>query len=423
MLAPLAFVFFVMNLAETVLSGILARFDTATDELAGFGVGNYLIIMFLSPCMQLDQMAMAFGRNRRSFRRVVAVAFGFGFVTMAISICIGAIPILRQFVIVRLQGVPDEAIASRVAFILVALSPIPVLESLNRVMRGMLIRARKAAWFTSAYTIARTASIATALALIHADFIQRHPLWLPVIAYYVDGLVRLSLYLVALARVVLPRLPREGPIPRLGRILEFQYPLLLTSAMMAASRPIINAFVGRFEDGKLGLAALAIAFPLTQLFYGYVNDIRVLPQAFRGKPDNLKASQRLAVYLPVVVFAMMILLLGTPFSGVILRRVMGVKEVLIPYCRPALVVFCFFPFAVAARSYLQGVSVARRRTRAMTWSGPLRVACIVITLFVLSALGVGGATLGASALLAGFVMEAAAIGISLRRLNGQSATE
>lgn len=413
---PLAAVPVMMNLSRTFFSAVLNRFESATDELAAFGVGFYLVMMLWSPSMHFDQMTLMFGKTRRSFRRVLAAATLFGCAVSALGLAIGLVPPLRWFVIEFLQRSPDAAVSDRVAFVVMALAPVPLIQALERVIRGALIQARRTRLVFIVFATGRVLSIAGAIALFPADFIQERPLLLPVIAYFIDSATRLVAYAFIAWRVVWPQLPENGDEPpALSTLFRFQYPLMLTALMMALSRPIINAFIAGLDDGKIGLAALTVVYPLSNLTYGWLNDARVLAPAFRDRPDSIRAIRRFSLTSSSIVFVVTALLFATPTVDVILSRVMGAADDLLPYCRSALLVFCLFPFVVAARGYIQGVAVAQGRTMSMLWSGPLRVVSIVVALYSLAFAGVGGATLGAIALLVGFITEATVVVISLAR--------
>ncbi|MCX7015237.1 MAG: hypothetical protein NTW86_22230, partial [Candidatus Sumerlaeota bacterium] len=404
MIVPLALVTLLMGASQNVVNALLARVQTATDELAGFGIGYWLVMLLWSPCMHLDQMVLALGRHRRSFRGVFRFGVGLGLALFVVALAVAGIPGLRRLVFITLQRSPDEATASRAAFIVFALALVPLIEAIASMARGALIRARKTHYVFAIVMCAQVLSILGALSLARVDIIQRRPLLLPVIAFYIFGLTRALLFLAVTIRVVWPRLPEdEAPPLAFGPLLRFQYPLFITNIMMAISRPVINAFIGSLADAKTGLAALAIAFPLSNLTYGWLNEIRVLHPAFHGETGSRSAIRRFAAYSSTAVFVLTLVLYGTPVSEFLLRRIMGVEESLVAPCRQALLVFCFFPFVVAARGYMQGVSVAQRQTRTMAWSGPIRVASILFTLVALAQLGVAGATLGAVALFVGFV--------------------
>jgi hypothetical protein len=78
-------------------------------------------------------------------------------------------------------------------------------------------------------------------------------------------------------------------------------------------------------------------------------------------------------------------------------------------CQTPLILFTFFPLAVALRSYLHGVALYERRTPSLAPSAPARIGAILTVLVFLPEAWMSGATRGVAALLGGFVIEAAVL--------------
>ena len=77
-------------------------------------------------------------------------------------------------------------------------------------------------------------------------------------------------------------------------------------------------------------------------------------------------------------------------------------------------IFVAFSPVVALRSWLYGLALWRRRTRVVAPSGPLRLLAILLALLLLPLAGLHGATLGVTALLAGFSAETATVWWGMR---------
>jgi hypothetical protein len=198
-------------------------------------------------------------------------------------------------------------------------------------------------------------------------------------------------------------------------IIRFFWPLALIMAIQGLSRPLINLFVSRGPDGEQALAVLTIVYALAHLPYGWLNDMRSLPSAFRDKPGSLPAIRRFALGCGLLSFGSMVLLFWTPFRETILVNWIGVDASLVAHCRWPLFLFSFFPLAVMIRAYLHGVGLLEHRTRALAPSGPARIGAILTTLTTFAALHaaqvvtIHGATKAIAALLSGFVAETLAV--------------
>lgn len=409
-LLPLAGVMLLINLTQIVMRALLARFEDATTELAALGVGMYLMLMIWAACLHMDQMVLAHASNRRALTRVMIFGAVLGGSLGLLALAVGAVPSLSRFVILTLQRAPDEAVYERVAWFLVVMSPMPFLESVSRVMRGALIRSRRTAWVTAVYASSRAMMILVALAIVGTDFVRERPLWLLVIPTYADGLTRLTLYGFVASRVVWPRLPESPePAPSVSRLFSFQYPLMVTGVTMAMTRPIAHAIIGPMDDGKVAIAALAVAMPLTHMICGVTADIRVLVPSFHTSPGGLERVRRFSTWLTAGLFGVGVLLFATPVTPFILREIIGVPPDLLEPSRSALYVCCLYPVALALRNYAQGSSAARHQTRAMTLSGPARLSALVLSLPLLTAFGLSAVYTATLAMLAAFIVEGAVI--------------
>ena len=139
--------------------------------------------------------------------------------------------------------------------------------------------------------------------------------------------------------------------------------------------------------------------------YGWLNEIRNLPSAFKEVGDSLYSIRRFAAGCGLVSFGLMVGLFWTPVRDIILGTFIGVEAELASQAAVPLIIFSCFPFAVATRAYLHGVCLLERRTKAMAPSAPSRIGAILMMLTLLPLLGVHGATLGVAALFSGFVGE------------------
>jgi len=180
-------------------------------------------------------------------------------------------------------------------------------------------------------------------------------------------------------------------------------------AVQGLSRPLINLFVSRRPDGAESLAVLTVVYALGHLPYGWLNDMRSLPTAFKEEHHILPRVRRFGLAAGLVVFVTMLVLYWTPIRETILRVWIGVDEVLAIRARLPLMLFTFFPLVVMVRAYLHGVGLLEHRTRALAPSGPVRVGAILIALLILRNTQAYGATIGVAALLSGFVLETAAV--------------
>ena len=402
-LLPLVITLVLFDLTAPFLNGGMARVPRATETLAAYGLAwgwTGFLTSFLS---QMRQVGLALGDSHRARRKIQGFVLVCG-VLLAGVLALLALSPAGVWVADELHGVPEE-LGLVVRQALFWLIPIPALEGLNRLYSGLLLRARRTEVLSGATAASIGASIIAVFVLLKAPFIQEHPIRLPILVTYVRVLVDLGIVRWGYGRYVSPTLPeRTGEELSIGYVLRFFWPLALVMGIQGLSRPAINLFVSRGPDGAEALAVLAVVYGLAHVPYGWVNELRSLPVAFRGEVDNLRQIRLFSGGCGLFSFGVMVALFWTPLRGYILETLIGLEAGLAGLCRTPLILFSFFPLTVMVRAYLHGVALLQHRTRALAPSGPSRIGIICVVLMVLPT-ALPGATRGVAALLSGFALE------------------
>jgi len=411
-LFPLVLTVVVGEMGVQVLNAGMVRMPRATETLASYGLAWGIINFLSSSLLQSRQLGLVLVDSRTAFRRVRVVVMVYALILTSVLAALALTP-LGVWVVEVLHGF-DKSL-SRVALqALLWLVPVPLLNGLSRFYSGTLIRMRRTD-IASAATVARIgASIVTTFALLPMPFVQARPITLPLLVTYAGLLAETAVAVWGFERYVRPALDEHGRALGYGYIVRFFWPLALVMSVQGFSRPLINLFVSRGPGGAEALAVLTVVYALGHLPYGWLNDIRSLPTAFKEQEHGLRYIRRFALVCGFGVFATMVALFWTPLRDLILGTWIGVSEALIPYCRVPLALFAFFPLTVMVRAYLHGVGLVEHRTKALVPSGPARIGAILIALLAFSFTNVHGATRGVAALLSGFTAEAIVVWLGLR---------
>ncbi len=253
-------------------------------------------------------------------------------------------------------------------------------------------------------------SMITVFALLSLRFVQAKPIALPLLVTYFGGIAELAVIFWGY-RMYGGKFLSDGGKKRLSfsYIIRFFWPLALIMGFQGISRPVINLFISRGSDGAEALAILTVVYSLGRLPYGWLNEIRSLPPAFRDKAGTLTSIRRFAVGCGAFSFSMMILFFWTPLRTYILETLIGLEPNLAARCAIPLLIFTCFPPAVITRAYCHGIGLLEHRTRAMAPSGFSRISAILLMLIILSQFEISGATRGIAALFSGFAAEAIAV--------------
>ena len=197
---------------------------------------------------------------------------------------------------------------------------------------------------------------------------------------------------------------------------ELDVSMVLVAGTMVALRgaPLINIFVARTQDGTEALAVLTIVYTLGHIPYGWLNEVRNLPTAFREEGD-LPKIRRFVLGCCLFSFAWMVAFFWTPVADHILGTWIGIGPELIAHCGAPLFIFSFFPFVVSLRGYIHGIGLLQHRTQAMAPSAPSRLATVLLMLTLLSGFEMHGATRAVGALISGHTVEALVVWWSIMR--------
>ncbi len=406
-LLPLAITSIVLEFGTQALNAGMARVPLATTTLASFGVAWGLILFFTSPLAQAKELGLVMGTGRAARQQVRRFVLCTGVLLTVALGSLAATP-LGQLAIEDLHNIDNE-LAAAVRTILLWLMPYPLIRGTSLYHAGLLIRHRRTTSVSYANVAGIGTSIVAVFSLLTQPWIAAAPIRLPIIGVYAGILVELALILWGFHRTMQqPSVPVEQSnevTPTIGMIIRFFWPLALIMMIQEFSRPLINLYISRQSDGPEALAVLAVVYILGRIPYGWLNDIRNLPAAFRSEANSLVHIRRFAIGCALLSVGIMFLLFWTPLRETILRQLIGLDPTLASMSRVPLAFFPLFSVVVAIRAYYHGIGLVEHRTAALAPSAPLRLTAIWLTLLALPSFQITGATLGVVALLSGFVAE------------------
>lgn len=417
-MAPLAVTTVVLEFGSQMLTVGMARMPQATETLAAFGLAWALVLFLASPLGQAQQLGLVLADSLAAQRRLQRFVIASGTLLTLLLAALATTP-FGHWVVEDLHDV-EPALAETVRLALLWLVPVPLVRGLSLFNAGTLTRFRRTDIVSYGMIAGIGAAIASVLLLLPLPAVRAHPIRLPVLSTYAMLLVEFSVvwwgsrrYAVAALSTAVVSTAAQSTAPAqsltLADIVRFFWPLAIIMLVQELSRPLINLFIAREAGGALALAVMTVTYPLGQLPYRWLNDIRSLPTAFRNESDSLRHIRRFALACGLLSFSIMLLLYWTPLRDFILLQLVGVSPQVAELCRVPLYIFSFYSFAVMIRAVLHGIGLVERRTGAMAASAPVRLAAIAIALVLLPMFGVHGAPRGIGALLAGFVMETVAV--------------
>jgi hypothetical protein len=179
--------------------------------------------------------------------------------------------------------------------------------------------------------------------------------------------------------------------------------------MMAVEGPYIAAIIARMPDAAYNLAAYGVAFALGWLAESPIMMLLTASNALVEGRQSFLALRRFTLLLNVGVTAVLLVGVSPPVFAFLANRLMGLPPEVARLAHVATALLIPWPAAIGYRRFYQGILVRHRLTRRVAYGTVVRLAAMSVTAGGLAlTTSLPGAALGAVALSAGVVAEAAA---------------
>ena len=210
----------------------------------------------------------------------------------------------------------------------------------------------------------------------------------------------------------------RAPVPfSTRRIVLFWLPLAATWFMMGLEGPYVAAIVARMPDAARALAAFGVAISLAWLIESPIMMLLSASAALVRDRASYLALRRFSNTLNALVTLGMIVLALPPVFDFVAERLIGLPHDIAQATHVATTAMILWPAAIGYRRFYQGMLVRHHLTRRVAYGTVVRLTTMSITAALLAfAFDVQGALVGALALLAGVLCEAAASRFMAREL-------
>ncbi len=401
---PLAATWLMMALEGPFLAAVIARLPDPKFNLAAYGVAFAFAILVEAPIIMMMSAATALAENADSYRKLRNFTYALSTGITGVMLLVLVPPIFDVITLDLIDLPPEVAQLTYVALWL--LLPWPGAIGYRRFYQGTLIRDGKTRLVAYGTVIRLTAMATTAIVL--------YGTLAPPGAYL--GAAALSAGVSAEA--VAARLMARGTVRRLlerprdpeteerldyRRILDFYYPLALTSMLGLAVHPTVTFFMGRARFPVESLAVLPVVNSLSFIFRALGLSYQEVAIALIGKRfEQVRKLARFALGLGLASTAGIALIAFTPLAYVWFETISGLTRELTLFALPPTRILTPLPFLSVILSYQRGILVQGRRTRPITLATAIEVTSIVAVLAALIGwLDLVGATAAAIAFVAG----------------------
>jgi hypothetical protein len=198
------------------------------------------------------------------------------------------------------------------------------------------------------------------------------------------------------------------PLPTRS-ILVFWLPLAATWFMMAVEGPYLAAIVARLPDTAFNLAAYGVAFSFAWFVESPIMMLLTASNTLVRDRASFFALRRFTMGLNAFVTLIVATLAFPPVFSFIADQLIGLPPEVSRLAHVATAILIPWPAAIGYRRFYQGILVRHHLTRRVAYGTVVRLSTMSMTAAALAlTTRLPGAWIGAAALSAGVVMEAAA---------------
>jgi hypothetical protein len=198
-------------------------------------------------------------------------------------------------------------------------------------------------------------------------------------------------------------------------ILVFWFPLFASWLLMAAEGPFISAAINRLPNEVIMLAAQGIVMSLSVTIESPIINILATTTALAKDRRSYLLIRKFTLHWNAVLTGVAIVVAYTGVFDTVVIGWMGVPTEVAEWVRVGLRIMVFWTAAIGWRRFCQGILIRHNQTRKIAWGTLVRLtasggSAIVLALWS----GWPGITIGATALMAGVIAEAAYATIVVR---------
>jgi hypothetical protein len=407
---PLAASLLMMVLEPSIINIGLGRTLDPESALAAYGIAFSLALLVEAPIIMLLDASVARSSDPEAFTVFRRFTVILGLVVTAVGLVISLTP-LYDLIVQGLMNIPaDLSAKARPTLRILSFWPLPI--AWRRAHQGVLIRTGRTAIIT----------IATGIRLLSlAGGLFAGLLLMPGMGGIVAGIAMVFSVVVeagiitAATRPIL-RLERFGnqatseagaSLTMMG-LWRFYRPLVSTTILRQAMRPLLNAGIALAAMPRASLAAWPVAWGVAILVTGPAWSLQQLTTALATDPIAYRRVRTFAICLSIGFSLILALVAFTPLYGFVMGEIYNLSTSLQEVARPSLQLMVLLPLVMGVQAFLRGTLIRGGYTSVVNSAMMLNVATVVAALAVgVTVWPVSGVLIAAVATLAGGLAELA----------------
>lgn len=368
------------------LAAIIARIADPTINLAAYGVAFAFAILIESPVIMLMSASTALVNNAQTYKKLrnfmhVMNATATGFLLIVL------IPPVYNWLAISLLGLPREVTQLTYGALWILL-PWPSAIGYRRFLHGLLIKAGHTRLLAYGTIFRLSAMVLTALTLyslmdVPGAWIGAASLSFGVCVEAVVAHIMARKTIKGLNEASNPSNSYPEKQLHYPEIIQFYYPLALTSFISLTVQPLLTFLMGRAPSPLESLAVFPVVHSLSFFFRSFgLSYQEVALAVLEENQGNFPRLARFAVWLGLSTSVGIALLAFTPLSIVWFEQVSGLKPDLTELATTSLKILVPVPALSVFLSFLRSLYIQSRLTHLITTATIVEVTTLAL-LFIL----------------------------------------
>ncbi len=371
-----------MSVEGPYLSALIARLAKPEYNLAAYGIAFSLALIVEAPVIMMMSASIALVKDYQSFLQLRK--FNYWLMAILSTVIIGFItPPVFYFITEDLISLPKE-VSHLTHLAVMILIPWPAAIGFRRFYQGILIRNNLTRLVAYGTMIRLAAMTLTAFVLYKFTDVPG----------VVVGASALSIAVVCeaiasklMTKKIIHKLKtsfvKDQNTLTLKEIINFYYPLALTSLLTLGVQPFVTFLIGQSKMPMESFAVMPVVTSFVFIFRGLGLSYQEVVVALIG--DNMieyNQLKKFALKLGSVLAIALMIIAFTPLSEIWFRDVSGLSESLTNFAKVPLMIMSFFPALTVLISFQRAILVMAKDTKQITYGTAIEFFGIIIALAI-----------------------------------------
>jgi Na+-driven multidrug efflux pump len=369
-----------MSVEGPYLSALIARLSEPKFNLAAYGIAYSLALIVEAPVIMMMSASTALVKNYQSYIQLKKFNYGLMIILTSVMLLFN-VPLIFYFITQDLIGLPyDVAYLTHLATLI--LIPWPAAIGYRRFYQGILIRNNKTR-LVAYGTVIRLASMSlTAFTLFEFTNVPG----------VVVGATALSTAVVCEAiasKVMVHKIVRKikediseySHNLNFKEILEFYYPLAITSMLTLGVQPFVTFLIGQSKMPLESFAVMPVVTSFVFIFRALGLSFQEVVIALLGENnEEFIPLKNFATKLALILNTFLIIIAFSPLAEIWFKNVSGLSQFLTDFARIPLMIMSFFPAFTVLISFQRAILVKTKITKQITYGTAIEFIGIISVL-------------------------------------------